>query len=368
MGAASKYPDETFYLSHVFNDTTNSYKFVWFLALLSRLSEDCRLTHLMSDIFIDMVVAAWHPVCLYRLSLGRQDKLQFFVEKVSGASGLPPNASRDIIRKHVKESKETLDSLNYFGRYVPTRFLNPWFAERLRGENNDINRTRNIQDWAKQCQGNLSASIYYFEDTPKGPAIKINERWLTFLSENYGLIYSFAEYNFALYLQSRNPNVPGVIKKLHAPNSRQLTAAREFWRLVKTDLSNSGNSKEFVDIYTKHNLDNNFSIDHFLPWSFVVHDLIWNLAPVEITTNSSKSDQLPDLDVYVPRLANLHHHAILVAKKRPRFLEDYADCFKKDPRELINLSPIELTSKYFEILIPQAQIARNQGFQFGWKL
>ena len=37
-----------------------------------------------------------------------------------------------------------------------------------------------------------------------------------------------------------------------------------------------------------------FTIDHFLPWSFVVHDLLCNLTPGESTTNSSKNDVLPE--------------------------------------------------------------------------
>src|SRR5437016_1970757 len=71
-----RYPEKTFYLAQVFKDTTNSYQLVWFLAILSLLkrSEECSLY--FADIFTEMAVAAWHPVCLYRLSLGRQDKLQ----------------------------------------------------------------------------------------------------------------------------------------------------------------------------------------------------------------------------------------------------------------------------------------------------
>src|SRR5262245_2421515 len=70
------YPEKTFYLGQVFKDTTNSYKFFWFLALLSFLKRDEEYPFRLADIFTEMAVAAWHPVCLFRLSLGRQDKLQ----------------------------------------------------------------------------------------------------------------------------------------------------------------------------------------------------------------------------------------------------------------------------------------------------
>ena len=56
-GIARHYPEETFFLGQVFKDTTNSYKLVWFLALLSLLKRsDVPLR--MTDVFAEMVVAA----------------------------------------------------------------------------------------------------------------------------------------------------------------------------------------------------------------------------------------------------------------------------------------------------------------------
>jgi hypothetical protein len=182
------------------------------------------------------------------------------------------------------------------------------------------------------------------------------------------VVQEFAEHHLALYLQARNPNIPGVVNKLHAPTERQLAAAHEFWRLVRADFEKSGTPELFRDIYSERPLGASFGIDHFLPWSFVAHDLLWNLAPVERTTNSSKNDVLPDLDIYLPRLADLHFNAIGVAKKRPKLLENYTDCFKLDAAALVALDEEDLVAKYREIMLPQAQIAINQGFEFGWRM
>jgi len=54
-------------------------------------------------------------------------------------------------------------------------------------------------------------------------------------------------------------------------------------------------------------------------------------------------------------------------KQRPKLLEDYVDCFKQDPAGLLALSENGFVAKYREIIVPQAQIAMNQGFQSGWK-
>lgn len=358
------YPEKTFYLGQVFNDTTNSYKLVWFLAILSLIKQSEKRSLRLADIFTEMAVAAWHPVCLYRLSLGRQDKLQDVIQEIQQSSRLQPNATPEAIRKFVAGSADAKAKLDFFKRYVPTRFLTPWFSDKLRGERDDSTRTRQIQTMAIESQTTPFASLYYFE----GDSIKLNDSWRSFVTDNLGVIQSFAEHHFALYLQARNPNVPGIVNKLRAPTARQLTAARDFWRFVHGDFKKTGRAAEFKDIYTEHQLADSFSVDHFLPWSFVVHDLLWNLTPVEASTNSSKSDALPDLDIYLPRLAKLHFGAIAVAKKKPRLLEDYTDCFKQDVSGLLALGEDGFIAKYREIIMPQAQIAINQGFQSGWKL
>ena len=367
-GVALRYPEKTFYLGQVFKDTTNSYKLVWFLAILTLLRRGNTQSLRLADIFMEMAVAAWHPVCFYRLSLGRQDKLQDVVLDIQTVSGLPPSALPDGIRSFLESSSAAQRKLDCFKRYVPTRFLSPWFAEHLGPERNELSRTRAIQEMATESQKTPFASPYYFEGTGEQRSIRLNGAWRAFLMENLGIVQSFTEYHFALYLQARNPNVPGVVNKLRAPTERQLTTARQFWRLVRSDFQGSGKVERFQDIYSERPLGESFAVDHFLPWSFVVHDLLWNLTPVEQTTNSSKNDVLPDLELYLPRLAKLHFGAIEVARKRPKLLEDYTECFKLDATGLVALGESGFVAKYREVMVPQAQIAINQGFQSGWRM
>ena len=41
-----------------------------------------------------------------------------------------------------------------------------------------------------------------------------------------------------------------------------------------------------------------YAVEHFLPYAFVSHDLMWNLIPADRSFNSSKSDKLPPLERY----------------------------------------------------------------------
>jgi hypothetical protein len=364
--ASLRYPEKTFFLGQVFNNTTNSYKLFWFLGLLNIIKRGTETTFPLNDIFREMVVVAWHPVCFYRLSLGRQDKLQDAILEIKQDSGLPPNTELADIHKYLESSNKVQTQLENFGRYVPTRFLTPWFSNQLRGIQDDLRRTRQIELLAAQGQNTPLACPYYFDISAKKKLIKLNKSWCIFIIENLGVIQSFAEYHLVQYLQAKNPNTPGIINKLQAPTERQLTFAREFWRVVRADFINNSKAEHFKDIYLEKPIGNTFSIDHFLPWSFVAHDLLWNLTPVEKTTNSRKGDSIPELNLYLPRLAQIHRESIVAIKKRPRFLEDYTEFFKQDAPGLLSLSEEAFITKYREIVMPQAQIAINQGFEGGW--
>ena len=232
---ANRYPEKTFFLGRAFNDTSNSYKLVWFLSILSLLARSADRSFLLADILTEMTAVAWHPVCLFRLSLGRQDKLQNAILEIQQQSRLAPNAAPEAVRDFVDGSSETKARLEFFGRYVPTRFLSPWFAERLRGEK-DFRRDRQVREFARDSQATPLASPYWFD----ADSICLNDSWRLFLVENAGVVQAFAEHHFAHYLQARNPNVPGIVNKMSAPAERGLTVAREFWRWIRGEFARAG--------------------------------------------------------------------------------------------------------------------------------
>ena len=89
--------------------------------------------------------------------------------------------------------------------------------------------------------------------------------------------------------------------------------------------------------------------------------------PLEPATNSSKGDAVPDVDLYLPRLAKLQFRAIKALQGKERLLEDYTDCFQLDVPGLVSLGEDGLLKHYQAVVLPQAQIAINQGFQAGWR-
>ena len=117
---------------------------------------------------------------------------------------------------------------------------------------------------------------------------------------NFARLKAFTCRNFADFLQTRNTAVTGLVKKFELPESRiSLESQRKFWAPF---LASSHLAK---DIFGNQLDPNNFALDHFLPWTFVVHNQIWNLTPMDRSLNSSKRDQIPR-DSYIRPLALQH--------------------------------------------------------------
>ena len=103
-----------------------------------------------------------------------------------------------------------------------------------------------------------------------------------------------------------------------------------------------------------------YVIEHFVPYSWVSHDLIWNLIPADSSFNSSKSDKLPPLERYFNDFFALQKTAVDVVKeKQPRnpFLEDYLTIFP-------NLDTAFTRENFRERIEPLITIAANNGFEF----
>ncbi|GAB4533285.1 MAG: hypothetical protein Fur0018_22460 [Anaerolineales bacterium] len=120
-------------------------------------------------------------------------------------------------------------------------------------------------------------------------------------------------------------------------------------------------------------MQQNYSLDHFLPWRFVAHDLLWNLVPVPQNVNSAKGDSLPDLTTYFDPFARLQYEAFQAVSaggtsRQAKLLEDYVLLFGASSISEVQSLPLKTFRQVlYDILAPQFQIARNMGFVTGWK-
>ena len=118
-------------------------------------------------------------------------------------------------------------------------------------------------------------------------------------------------------------------------------------------------------IYTKALLSKgHYDLDHFIPWSFVVHDLLWNLLPANPSINSSKSNNLPSLEKFLPPMAILQHSALKFnyeLNPSDKLLEDYL-VFRCSVQELVDASEDRFFELYKNEFTPMAHTDTNMVF------
>ena len=191
--------------------------------------------------------------------------------------------------------------------------------------------------------------------------IEISPVWKDYLVINLKILRGYAYWHLISYLQKRNPNTTNIPVKLFPPGQRQLTNARKFWDLYISS------KNQIQCIYSDQSIvKNKYSIDHFLPWSFTAHDLLWNLVPTTKEVNSSKSDNLPAenyLNDFVTLQFDAFHTISNIISEHSKLLEDYSILFNKTLHEISVMEQDEFTSRMFDNIKPQLQIAKNMGFQ-----
>ena len=335
-------------LAACFNNTSATYKFYWFLSILHSIESGKRKIT-KTELFARMISNAWYTVNYFHLSFGIQDKLQRAIEVIRSREEIMIDESREKIVQHLirSENPYSVQQLKYFNNQVPHWFLSPWFPKKDKTE-----IYKSSQTFVNQCLYGL------FDDN-----IEINPEWKIYLLDNIRVLKDFCYWNLAIFLQAKNPNVPDIPNKLIKPAVRNsmTNQRRNFWDIVLRELGS-------VDcIYTGKRLTcGNYAIEHFIPYSFVSHDLIWNLIPSDKSFNSSKSDKLPPLDKYFYPFYSLQKSAIDIVKvKTPKnkLLEDYLTIFPY--LDEINLLPEQVTiDRFRERLEPLIIIASNNGFEF----
>lgn len=355
---------DTHAFSQLFNSTTNSYKLAFFQALLNTLlgrersgAQDTVIW--LRELATEMLALAWYPHNFFRLSFGLQDQTGRVLDRLAFSLDeralTNPNAHASL-RQAITDQYEVIQADSLL-RFVPYRLLSPFFASELKGLK-DSQKDRHIRDLADARYSSASPPIYRF--TENGHAINVHPTWRDYLVRHAAIIDGWVKHHWIGYLQDRNPNTPAIIKKITPPLQRSpLTRQSRFWQLVMTQSSQRC-------IYTGELIDSgNFALDHFIPWSFVCHDQLWNLIPVSSTVNSSKGSRLP-LDTHVDRFIEAQYHALRIGRSQltdtawNKATEPYVSDLQLSPQEL--LQGPRLDSAYRNTLGPLISLARQMGF------
>lgn len=332
----------TYYLSSCLNNTSATYKYYWLLAILDSV-ESGTYTISKKNLFAGMITNAWYTVNYFNISFGQFDLIQRAIEEIKDIEGITIDESKDKIFSKLLASKnlKTNKLLVHFDKQVPHWFLSPWYP--------GIKNTKEIYDLS---QSSFNIPLYrLYKDR-----IEILDRWIPYLQKHIRLLRDYIYWNLALFLQVRNPNVPDIPNKLIKPVLRSsLIKERKFWDYV---LEINGPQK---CIYTGKDLFiGQYHVEHFIPYSFVSHNQIWNLIPADKTFNLQKNNKIPRLDKFYNSFFELQKLAVetyRINKPKEKFLQDYFNVGTDISNGLDR-------NKFFDIINPLVTIASNNGFQY----
>lgn len=351
-------------LLQVFSSTATSYKYLFFRALLNILAETHfnRLSIKLDEILLEMLAIAWYPHTFFKLSFGTNDRIAEELERL--------DLDFPYAMTWGKESKNRLKAIiaqrdysrNDLLRFVPYRLIRPFFANKMKGIN-DTSSNNIIMGFARTEFDETRPFYFITEDRQ---TIIMHPDWMLYFFDNLTLVQSYIAWNWLDYMQRRNPSVPNLQTKLFPPVVRNpIEHQKAFWRTVLKH-------HPFRCIFSDEPLDvQRMSLDHFLPWSFVAHDQLWNIIPVSRSMNSAKSNNLPSLSHYFKQFAELQYAGLRTYRNNPgsiswdKITESYIADLHMDPKDLLDRQKLYIGLK--TTIEPLYSLAASQGFPKDWQ-
>lgn len=291
--------------TQMMKNPSSCYKFYWLEAIVNLISQN--VTETTFDSVIDEMIAnAWYSVVEFHVHLSGvggdgavRDGLERAVCRLHELSGLSSNVSKveikNAIAEHNTEIKREKEQLT---EMVPYRALAGFFG-----------RTEEIPEWSsvrrmvayiRRVDEKYVRLPYTLGDSSKlKKEIYFNPSWIEMIQDNTVSILGWIQYEKIKWLQMNNPEVPGLVYKL-APldeKLRKLGNVRKLWDGI-LDLY------PVADVFNGEKIQKgSYDVDHFIPWSFVMNDELWNLMPMDSSLNSSKSNRLPKWSPFFARFA-----------------------------------------------------------------
>ena len=352
----SKQPINVSQLASIFDDVTTSYKFLFFKGLLNQLKNNEFNSNIIDvdEVMIDMIAFAWYPSTYFMISLGKQDQINNVLKQVKISQRTKNNFPN--LRKEIKNQILQLDLPDLL-RLVPYRLLTAFYSDELKGLL-DYQRNNALHDISIKTF-ETKKPLYKFIDDKH---LMLHSDWIDYLKENIALVEGWFSWNWLQYLQKNNSNVPNLSEKISPTiNRKPITKQTEFWGHIIKNF-------DVKCIYTNKKLTlDNYELDHYLPWSFVAHDKLWNLVPVTKNANRDKSDRLPQdstLDAFIKlqHLALTNSKTFYEAKAWQRLIESYKFDLKIENENLENIDLKELEKALKNIINPLKSLAKSMGF------
>ena len=294
--------------AQMMKDPSYCYKFYWLEAIVILISEG-KNEATFSEIIDEMIARAWYTVEEYYVHLSGigadgeiRDGLERAVIKLKAITNLPGNASRAQVKAElIKHADELRSEKMQLTHMVPYRALAGFFEKDLRAE--DWNSTVRVMEYAREMNKHKILPYIFTQGTGLQRKVAFNDLWIRMIQDNTVTILGWVQYEKLKWLQKNNPDVRSIVHKLESIDDnqkiRKLSQVHKLWDAV-LDLG------PIKDVFTDKQItrDFDYDVDHFIPWSFMMNDELWNLMPMDGNLNSTKNNLLPKWDPFFKRFAN----------------------------------------------------------------
>lgn len=301
-----------------------------------------------------------------------KDSLEKAVLKLYKLSGLPANASKVEIKNKIAEfDKELHEEKMVLTKNVPYKALSG-FANRC-SECIDLNSSAGRMIAYYNRLNSRGTLLPYTFDSQKGLERKIifQEAWIQMIQDQMTAILGWIQYEKVRWLQNNNPEVPGLVYKLMPLDDkmRKLAHVRRLWEGILDTTS-------ITDVFKHEPIKKeSYDVDHFIPWSFVMNDELWNLMPMDSSLNSSKSNRLPQWDRFFARFAENQYIMYELIHGKAGIRKLYEACYRDNLHSIWASQELyrkgNTREEFFSILEknmrPVYDSARRQGYEI-WRV
>lgn len=315
--------------SQMMKNPSYCYKFYWLEAIVKIISENVSETT-FDEIINEMICNAWYLVRKHKVHLsGRQsgeirDGLERAIDILYKKSNLSDNASKVEIINNIKKYDEDLrEAKEQLTNMVPYRALSGFIKKY--DPSFSYESTSRIIEYIKKLNDEVVVLPYTLGTSSKlKREVYFNPMWMAMIQENTVSILGWINYEKVKWLEFYNPETPRIASKLIITEDkiRKLDKVHDLWEGIL-------NITEIRDVFNNQPIvSNKYDVDHFIPWSFLLNDELWNLSPMDSGLNSSKNNNLPKWDPFFDRFASNQYTLYMCIYSSDKIHSLFEKCYR----------------------------------------
>ncbi|MGX6443568.1 HNH endonuclease [Neobacillus sp. K501] len=190
--------------------------------------------------------------------------------------------------------------------------------------------------------GDTGCTIYDFDNAKE--YVRLNPTFYSFMQRFQRVLNYLTNYHLALFLEKFNQEGDTTNLLLKVENVSKRSSLDQFYQVLASFYS----GKCFY--CGKKVKKENAHVDHFIPWSFVQADQLWNLVIACSACNLSKNDKLAD-KVFLETVIDRNDNLITIPELRNR-----EDMKVYTSKKLVDLYHYSVENGFTDIWVPKNRI------------